>query len=166
MKRFTLIVSALFVCLLCVWLLLFNVCFPLKYQQEIIVASKLYSVDPVLIASVINAESSFDKNKVSSKHAIGLMQLLPSTAQSLTDKEIDLFDPATNIKLGVKYLAYLIKKFDDVDTALFAYNAGEGNVTRWLTEQGKTCLNTCPFKETNAYVTKIKKSMKFYRGRI
>lgn len=149
------------------WLLLFNFCFPLKYRQEIIAATKTYHVDPVLVASVINAESGFDKNKVSPKQAVGLMQLLPSTAAAMKpDAEIDLFDPATNITLGVKYLAYLIKKFNDTDTALFAYNAGEGNVARWLSEQGKTKLTSCPFKATNAYVDKIKKSMKYYRGRI
>ena len=149
------------------WLLLFNVFFPLKYRQEIITAAKTYSVDPVLVASVINAESGFDKNKVSPKQAVGLMQLLPSTAAAMAqNNEIDLFDPATNITLGVKYLAYLINKFQDIDTALFAYNAGEGNVARWLSEQGKTRLTSCPFKATNAYVHKIKKSLKYYRGRI
>ncbi len=167
MKKFTAVTVVLLIGVISIWLLLFNVCFPLKYRQEIISASQEYRVDAVLIAAVINAESSFDKNKISTKHAIGLMQLLPSTAESLSnDKTIDLFDPAINIKLGVKYLAYLIKRFNDIDTALFAYNAGEGNVSRWLKEQGKTKLTTCPFKETNAYVSKIKKSLKYYRGRI
>ena len=130
-------------------------------------AAKTYAVDPVLVASVINAESGFDKTKVSPKQAVGLMQLLPSTAAAMAPgEEIDLFDPTTNITLGVKYLAYLIGKFGDIDTALFAYNAGEGNVARWLSEQGKTKLTTCPFKATNAYVDKIKKSLKYYRGRI
>lgn len=154
------------IALIGVWFVIFNLCFPLQYRQEILEATKTYQVDPVLVASLINAESSFDKNKVSSKHAIGLMQLLPSTASSLTNEEIDLFDPATNISLGVKYLAYLINKFKDMDTALFAYNAGEGNVTRWLSERGETRLTTCPYKETNAYVAKIKRTMKYYRGRI
>ena len=147
--------------------MLFNVCFPLKYRQTILTASRTYGVDSVLVAAVINAESGFDKNKVSVKQAVGLMQLLPSTAAALEpDQAIDLFDPTTNITLGVKYLAYLIDKFEDTDTALFAYNAGEGNVARWLNEHGKTKLTTCPFKATNAYVYKIKKSLKYYRGRI
>ena len=150
-----------------IWFLLFNVCFPLRYREEILAASQTYQVDPVLVAAPINAESSFDHTKVSNKQAIGLMQLLPSTADSLTkETNIDLYDPATNINLGVKYLAYLINRFNDVDTALFAYNAGEGNVARWLNEQGTTSLTSCPFKETNAYVNKIKKTKKYYRGRI
>ena len=167
MKKFTAVSVLIFVVLLTAWVTLFNLCFPLHYRNEIITAGKTYSINPTLIASIINAESSFDKNKISPKQAIGLMQLLPTTAQSLTDNEnIDLFDPETNINLGVKYLSYLINKFNDIDTALFAYNAGEGNVTRWLNEQGTKRLTTCPFKETNAYVTKIKKSLKYYRGRI
>ncbi len=166
MNKFIPVVVLVFVALIVIWLLLFNVCFPIKYQQEILSASQIYEVNPVLIASVINAESSFDKNKVSPKQAIGLMQLLPSTAKSLTNEKIDLYNPTTNIMLGVKYLAYLIKKFNDVDTALFAYNAGEGNVARWLNQQKTDKLTFCPFKETNAYVNKIKKSLKYYRGRI
>lgn len=167
MNKFNLFVICIFISLISIWLVLFNICFPLKYHDEILIAAKTYSIDPVLIASQINAESSFDKNKVSPKKAIGLMQLLPSTAKSLTNnEEIDLFDPNINIDLGVKYLSYLINKFNDIDTALFAYNAGEGNVTRWLTEQNITKLKTCPFKETNAYVAKIKRSFKYYRGRI
>lgn len=153
-------------CIISLWLILFNICFPLKYQQTIITASKTYNINPILICAIINAESGFDKNKVSSKQAVGLMQLLPSTAASLTDQPIDLFDPDTNITLGVKYLAYLINRFQDVDTALFAYNAGEGNVTRWLTESQYDRLTSCPYKETNAYVAKIKRSLKYYRGRI
>lgn len=166
MKKFIAATIIIAVSLISIWLILFNFCFPLQYRQEIKAATKIYHIEPALVAAIINAESSFDKTKVSPKQAIGLMQLLPSTAKSLTKEDIDLFDPATNIMLGVKYLSYLINKFNDVDTALFAYNAGEGNVTRWLKEQGKPYLTTCPFKETNAYVAKIKKTIKFYRGRI
>ena len=128
MKSFITITVFIFVGLIGLWLIWFNFCFPLQYRQEILAATKIYHVDPVLVASIINAESSFDKNKVSPKQAVGLMQLLPSTAASLTDnKDLDLFDPATNIMLGVKYLSYLIKKFNDIDTVLFAYNAGEAD---------------------------------------
>ncbi len=166
MKFFIASVSFFAVAILGLWLLFFNVLYPLKYKEEILVAARTYNIDSVLIAAVINAESSFDKTKVSPKNAIGLMQLLPSTASSLMEGEIDLFDPKVNIDLGTKYLAYLIKKFDDTETALFAYNAGEGNVARWLATEGITKLTSCPFKETNAYVAKIKKSMKYYRNRI
>ena len=166
MKRFILVLSIFIVGTITFWLIFSNALYPIKYRNEIIIAAKTYSVDPALIAAVINAESSFESNKVSSKNAVGLMQLLPSTAASLTDNEVDLFDPKTNIMLGTKYLAYLIKKFNDVETALFAYNAGEGNVARWLAENNKTKLSSCPFKETNAYVAKIKKTLEIYQKRI
>ncbi len=149
-----------------VWFCLFYLLFPLRYTGEISAAATEYGVEPALIAAVINAESGFNKNKISSKNAIGLMQLLPSTAEYVTDKPCDLFNAAENIAVGTKYLAYLIDKFGDVNTALFAYNAGEGNVTRWLNEQQVKELTSCPFAETNAYVAKVQKSVKFYRGRI
>ena len=166
MKGIILVFSILIVGIVTFWLLFSNVLFPIKYRTEILAAAKTYSVEPALIAAVINAESSFDKDKVSPKKAMGLMQLLPSTAASLSSNEIDLFDPKTNIMLGTKYLAYLINKFNDTETALFAYNAGEGNVARWLTEKNETKLRSCPFKETNAYVNKIKNTLKIYRRRI
>ena len=146
----------------------FGVLYPLKDRTEIISAATEYAIDPVLVAAIINTESSFDQNKVSSKQAVGLMQILPSTAVYIADDgaNLDLFDAATNIQIGVKYLAYLINKFGDIDTALFAYNAGEGNVARWLVEQNVNQLTKCPFPETNAYVAKIKRSMKFYHGRL
>lgn len=166
-KKFIILAIIALVGLVGLWLLFYNVWFPLQYRTEILAATKTYQVDPVLVAAVINAESSFDNTKISHKQAVGLMQLLPSTAASLTNEEdFDLFDPATNIKLGVKYLAYLINRFSDVDTALFAYNAGEGNVARWLSEQKTDKLKSCPYKATNAYVAKIKRTMKYYRGRI
>ena len=146
----------------------FGVLYPLKYRAEIISTATEYAIDPVLVAAIINTESSFDKNKVSSKNAVGLMQVLPSTAAYIAadDVNLDLFDAATNIRIGVKYLTYLINKFGDIDTALFAYNAGEGNVARWLAEQNVHKLTKCPFPETNAYVAKVKRSMKFYQGRL
>jgi len=165
-KKLIILLSTFLIISVSLYLFIFNALYPLKYKNEILIAAQTYAVDPVLIAAVINAESSFKTNTISKKNAVGLMQLLPSTAESLTDEAFDLFDPKTNITLGTKYLAYLIKKFKDVDTALFAYNAGEGNVLRWLSEQNKDKLQTCPFKETNAYVKKIKNSLKFYRNRI
>lgn len=139
---------------------------PLQYESEIKAAAATYNVEPALIAAIINAESSFDKDKISPKNAIGLMQVLPSTAEYITKEVTDLFDAATNINVGTRYLAYLINKFNDVDTALFAYNAGEGNVARWLAEQNCQALTTCPFPETNAYVAKVKKNYQYYRHRI
>lgn len=149
-----------------VWFCLFYLLFPLRYTNEINAAATKYQVEPALIAAVINAESGFNKNKISPKNAIGLMQILPATAEYVSQQPCNLFKAAENIAVGTQYLAYLISKFKDVNTALFAYNAGEGNVTRWLKEQQVERLTSCPFAETNAYVAKVQKGLKIYRGRI
>ncbi|MDR0384348.1 MAG: lytic transglycosylase domain-containing protein [Christensenellaceae bacterium] len=174
MKRLSIVLS---IVILTVFLFgVFNLFYPLKYKNQIVKCAEENNVDPPLIAAVINAESGFVADKISKKGAIGLMQVMPSTAQYITVKlklenkdkaaNLDLFDCETNIRVGVAYLSYLIKKFGDTDTALFAYNAGEGNVGRWLKDEKITKLKSCPFDETNAYVKKIKKSIKFYKFRI
>ena len=143
---------------------LFSV-FPLKYKAEIESASKLYGVDSALIASVINAESGYKANAVSSKGAVGLMQVMPATAEWVAKKMkielYDLKDPKTNILIGTYYLKYLLDKFGDTKTALMAYNAGEGKVQGWLNEK-----KACPYPETNKYVEKVLNGRKFYSIRL
>lgn len=91
-----------------------------KYSQE-------FNVDANLIRAVIMQESHYDKNAESKAGACGLMQLMPATAEYL--KITDRFDPEQNIKGGTKYLAYLLKKFNNnTELALAGYNAGPGNV--------------------------------------
>ncbi len=93
--------------------------------------SKKYGVSSDMIFAVIQAESSFDPLAVSNKGAVGLMQILPSTARGLahelnirwTDDSI-LRDPLTNIEMGTYYLGTLISRFNDVEVALAAYNHG------------------------------------------
>lgn len=154
----------------------FAVRYPLNYQGYIITYSKLYNLDPVLVASLINEESSFDKNAISSRGAKGLMQLMPQTAKYVCNlmnenyESINLFDPETNIKIGCYYLGYLTEKFDDTTSVLSAYNAGEYTVRLWLERKdnspdGKTLLNI-PYPQTKVYVNKILNGMKFYKFRI
>ena len=83
-------------------------------------------VDPDLVRAVIQTESSFRTDAVSSVGAQGLMQLMPATAKSLG--VTDAFDPQQNIRAGTKYLANLIDRFGDVRLALAAYNTGPGRV--------------------------------------
>ena len=152
--------------------------YPLKYEEIIILNSKEYNLSTQLIASVINVESGFKKNEVSTKGAIGLMQIMPTTAIWIAEKlSLDtsnitenLKDPEFNINLGCYYFKYLIKKFEDVNTALFAYNAGEGNVINWLKDKrystdGKV-LNSCPYDETNNYVKKVNRNIRVYENKI
>lgn len=155
----------------CTAYLFFGVFYPLRYKGEIVTNATVNAVPPELVAAIINAESGFVADRVSAAGAVGLMQILPTTANYTAQKfnmspaVPNLFDPAENIAVGTKYLRYLIDKFGDTPTALFAYNAGEGNVALWLAQQETDTLTECPFPETNAYVSKILKSVKYYKFR-
>lgn len=136
---------------------------PLRYESNIASAASANDVDPYLVAAVINAESGFDTSQVSDAGAVGLMQLLPSTAvevaaESALYREVDpetLRDPELNIILGTRHLSDLLTRYEDTETALAAYNAGEGNVDRWMSEQGGTTLTVAGFSETRAYVERV-----------
>ena len=146
---------------------------PVKYEKIIIENAKQNNLSPSLVASVINVESGFNKNAISNKNAIGLMQIKSETANylidyyNLKDKNINLFDEKTNIKFGCLYLKYLIKKFNNVNTALASYNAGETRVMVWLKNkdysQDGNVLTNIPFSETKNYVKKINDNLKFYK---
>jgi soluble lytic murein transglycosylase len=141
----------------------------LLYSQE-------YDIKPELVASVINAESNFDKDAKSSKGAIGLMQIMPKTAVYIAGSDagvIDvksLFESDTNIKLGCKYLSYLFDKFEDETVALASYNAGEGVVMRWLEDSrysaDKKTLKKIPYEETREYVAKVQKAKAVYKSKL
>ena len=145
--------------------------YPIKYKEEVQTYSKEYDLDMTLVFSIIKEESGFDKNAVSKKGAVGLMQLRESTAQEIANEKrvatYDLKNAKTNIDFGCYYLRYLIDKFQSEDTAIVAYNAGEGNVTKWLNDyrysaDGKTLINI-PFPESNAYLKRVKDTYKKYK---
>jgi soluble lytic murein transglycosylase-like protein len=125
-------------------------------QHHLRVASQANDVDYELLKALIATESGFDAKAVSPKGAVGLMQVMPETAQRYgvtgdrkAPIEKKLFDPATNIKTGTKYLRYLLDLFPGrLDLALAAYNAGEGAVMR----AGRQVPN---FKETQNYVKTV-----------
>lgn len=153
------------------FVILFNP-YPLKYADEINEIGLKYEIASPIIASIINAESSFNKNAKSDKGAIGLMQILPSTAEwvcSQINKDYSqniLYDPYKNIEIGTYYFKYLLKKFGDLNTALASYNAGEGNVNIWLlnskySKDGEKISST-PFKQTNSYIEKVIKGIDIY----
>ncbi len=99
------------------------------YDRIIINKSSKYGLEPSLIRAVITAESNWDPKAVSKKGAIGLMQLMPSTARDM--KIGDPFSPEENIEGGTRYLRYLLDRFDgNLDVALAAYNAGPTVVER------------------------------------
>ena len=145
--------------------------YPVKYKEQITQYASFFAIKPALVASVINVESSYKEKRVSSKGAIGLMQIMPTTAQwicekqNLNFKEIDLYDIDTNIKFGSYYLSYLYDYFQDFDLCICAYNAGIGNVKKWMQnveffEKGE--LKKIPFTETKNYLRKVSKNLRYY----
>lgn len=152
----------------------FNIVYPKKYSIYINNLSEKYSVDKILIYSVINIESGFNVNATSSKGAMGLMQIMPATAVFIAEQlniqnfnTKNLYNPETNIEFGTFYLNYLSQKFENLDAVICSYNAGETIVRRWLTDanyssDGKT-LNKIPYSETANYLKKVKQNYKVYK---
>ncbi len=144
--------------------------YPLGYKEYVTEYCKEYKVNLALAFSVIKVESGFNKNAKSEKGALGLMQITPDTgeylARLLNTEEYDLLEEKCNIKFGCFYLSYLTERFYNIETAVVAYNAGEGNVRRWLNDKqyskdGKT-LDYIPFKESREYLEKIKQTFSNY----
>ncbi len=114
----------------------------LRYCQEIKTHSKAYNVPEKLIVAIIYHESHFNAKAVSSSGAKGLMQLM-----DFNSKGINPFDPNANIQTGTALIARLLKKYNSVELALAAYNAGEGNVAKYN--------GVPPFPETQRYVQNV-----------
>ncbi len=119
------------------------------YGKLIYEKSKKYDVDPALVAAVIEQESKFRPRAQSPVGARGLMQLMPRTGRWMGAR--NLYDPEQNVDAGVKYIAYLDKRFNgDLKKIVAAYNGGEGNVMRYR--------GVPPFRETRQYVKKVMKN--------
>lgn len=113
------------------------------------------NLDPMLIKSVMQAESAFDPNAVSRKGASGLMQLMPATARRYGVSSI--FDPHQNVMGGSRYLRFLVDRFDgDLELALAGYNAGENAVDKYG--------GIPPYSETRHYVKKVMGLYRQYRN--
>ena len=144
--------------------------FPFDYKLEISAGAAEFDLDPLFVAAVIKAESSFNPEATSGV-AHGLMQLTDDTAAYIAEKAGMDYEkrlaPRTNIRMGCWYLSYLIKQFGDINAALAAYNAGPAAVSRWLADErlssnGKT-LDKIPFDETRNYVRRIGRYYKMYQ---
>ncbi|MEM6797102.1 MAG: lytic transglycosylase domain-containing protein [Acidobacteriota bacterium] len=104
-----------------------------------------HGLDPLLVASIVETESSFNPHAISHRGAVGLMQVLPSTAESHPEA---LLEPSLNLESGARYLRYLLQRYGgDLELALAAYNAGPTNVRRYG--------GVPPFRETRQYVEKV-----------
>jgi soluble lytic murein transglycosylase-like protein len=119
---------------------------PEEIDASIVMAAARHNVDPNLVRAVVKVESNFNSNAVSRKGAMGLMQLMPSTARSLNVK--NPFDPAQNVDAGVRHLKQLLENYGgDVNLTLAAYNAGSGAVAR--------SAGVPRYAETQNYVRRI-----------
>jgi len=126
---------------------------PAEFETIINSCASEYGVDRSLVKAVIQAESGYNPNALSSKGAAGLMQLMPGTAHDL--KVADSFNPTDNIRGGVRYLRFLLDTFKgDVTLALAAYNAGLARVAKYG--------GVPPYDETRNYVSKVLNYQKNY----
>ena len=174
-----------FIIILCIVAILFGVfriqdmvlkmIYPQKYAELVNQYAEENDLDPLLVFAIIKAESNFDEDVVSNSGAVGLMQLMESTAQEMADdltieiptKEA-LFDPELNIQIGTYYFAYLLGIYEgNIYLALTAYNAGIGNVNTWIEEgtirEDGSDIENIPYKETNNYVRKIVRDYRIYQ---
>jgi len=131
--------------------------YPLHYSEYIRVHAKEHHLDPALMAAVIYQESKFRPSVESSSGAIGLMQLTPSTARGIAIRTggnafetSDLYNAEINIRYGAWYLDNLFTKYHNERLVLAAYNAGQGNVDKWIAHG-----EDIQFPETRAYVSRV-----------
>jgi soluble lytic murein transglycosylase len=140
---------------------------PLRHEDIIRQQAREKGLDPALVAAVIYAESHFRDGQTSQAGALGLMQITPETARYIARKSGgtafvvgDLATPQVNIAYGAYYLRYLLRRYDGHEAfALAAYNAGEGNVDRWIAaaraHDRALTVDAIPYAETRAYVTRV-----------
>jgi soluble lytic murein transglycosylase len=153
-----------------------RILYPQPWWETIKAEAAKNNVDPYLVASLIRQESEFNPSAVSRANAYGLMQILPPEGRELARQEgmsqfetFQLLDPATNIRLGTRYLRQTLNKFGGVtEYALAAYNAGGSRVVDWQAAgpyQGiDEFVESIPFTETRGYVESILRNMEMYRA--
>jgi len=150
--------------------------YPYPYQNAIEQYARAHSLETPLVAGVIMSESKFKDEVHSDTGAIGLMQVMPETAEWIA-QQIDepsfsvekLHDPDTNIRFGTWYLSSLQKEFCGNEVLMLAaYNAGRGNVHEWMDTYGWDMdfkdINQIPYQETREYVARVLKNKTKYRS--
>jgi len=153
-----------------------RILFPEAWWDTIKTESAKNNLDPYLVASLIRQESEFNPSAISHSNAYGLMQLLPSSGKQLAREEgishfetFQLLDPATNIRLGTRYLRKTLDRFGGVtEYALAAYNAGDERVFDWQAAGPyhgiDEFVEATPFTETREYVEAILRNVEMYRA--
>jgi len=150
-----------------------KVLYPLPYEAAVRHEAAVNGLDPAFVAGLIRQESAFQANAVSSANALGLMQVLPSTAKLLAKEahvryaRKKLFEPDYNIKLGTLYVKDLLRRAGGPEQALAAYNAGEDRISTWSAERNydgiAELVESIPFTETREYVQIVLRNAGAYR---
>lgn len=183
MKNKKLIIFIIIILIVFVFLGIFKnkilkIIYPKTYKEVVSIYAEKYEVDENLIYAVIKAESNYNKDAVSNKGAIGLMQIMEETAKDVANKygiEIssedtkeEIINVQNNINIGTKYLQVLLEKYKSKELAVAAYNAGIGTVDNWIEKgiirEDGSDIENIPYKETNNYVRKILKNCQVYEN--
>lgn len=146
--------------------------YPRGYSEEVEKNANEYGVDVALLYALIETESGFEKDALSSAGAKGLTQITPETFAWLQTKtgenysDDSLYEPEVSIKYGAFFLSLLLDEFGDTKTALAAYHAGRGKVNEWLGDRRYSSdgekLDVIPYEDTDFYANKVEKVRKRY----
>ena len=149
--------------------------FPIPFRRDLVLQSTASDLDPNMVAGLVRQESEFNPRVISRKNAYGLTQLVPSTGRELARKAgirgfstSMLFQPATNLQLGTRYLRSLLSQWDGKwEQTLASYNAGKSRVLKWVTwgdyREPAEFVETIPFTETREYVQSVFRNAAAYR---
>lgn len=145
--------------------------YPRPYFKTVMDASEKSFVEPALVWAIMRQESAFDPDATSPVGASGLMQLMPATAEDeasrLGIEDYDIYQADTNIRLGVSHIAWLLKRIKRLDWSIAAYNAGSGNLAKWVADQQdipfEEWVEDIPYPETYDYTKKVLSNLYVYR---
>ena len=146
--------------------------YPVVYETEINDTAKIFKQSPYLFLSLVREESHFDRCAKSSAGAIGLSQIMKNTANFIEKRQVSdetLLNPEENIRIGLKYFTYLVNYFKGNEfLAILAYNAGPGNINKWMdnpsiqSDEIDVFVENIPYLETKNYIKKILSSYWVY----
>jgi soluble lytic murein transglycosylase len=149
--------------------------FPMPFRRDLVLQSTASDLDPHMVAGLVRQESEFNPRVISRKNAYGLTQIVPSTGRELARKAgirgfstSMLFQPATNLQLGTRYIRSLLSQWDGKwEQTLASYNAGKSRVLKWITwgdyREPAEFVETIPFTETREYVQSVFRNAAAYR---
>lgn len=148
---------------------IWGVIYPLAFRDDVARNAATNALPESLVWAIMRTESNYHPTALSPVGAVGLMQIMPATAESMSKGDSKrLTHPDLNIKLGTRHLKDLLENYDkNLTLAVAAYNAGAGNVKRWQKNYGNLpedeFVESIPFKETREYVKKVVSSMEIYQ---